>query len=200
MLFGWEDLRARLDALLGERRLITLTGPAGIGKSALARAVLSAQPRARMVDVTRGLPTDDPGGLLVLDTCDHRLDDCADLVDDLLSRPGDRRIVLTSREALGTIGEHVLTVPPLPAAAAEALFRHHAAGLSAPPLEALEGFPLAIKIAAEHLLDGAALERMVKDGSFYDLPSGPGHPARHASLRTAAAWSRASCRPLDLHA
>jgi Mrp family chromosome partitioning ATPase len=53
--------------------------------------------------------------LLVLDNCEHVLDACAVLVDELLRRAPDLRILATSRQPLGIDGEHVFAVPPLSA-------------------------------------------------------------------------------------
>jgi predicted ATPase len=51
--------------------------------------------------------------LLVLDNCEHLLQACADLADRLLRVCPDVRILATSREALGMIGETVWPVSPL---------------------------------------------------------------------------------------
>jgi predicted ATPase/DNA-binding SARP family transcriptional activator len=56
--------------------------------------------------------------LLILDNCEHLLDACADLVDTLLSHCPTLRVLATSREALGLVGEHryytpSLTLPPI---------------------------------------------------------------------------------------
>lgn len=52
--------------------------------------------------------------LLVLDTCEHLLDACALLADLLLAEAPGVTLLATSRQALDTQGEHVLSVPPLP--------------------------------------------------------------------------------------
>src|ERR1700742_2416571 len=51
--------------------------------------------------------------LLVLDTCEHQVSDCATLVQLLLARCPWLRIVATSREPLRVRGETVGRVPPL---------------------------------------------------------------------------------------
>ena len=51
--------------------------------------------------------------LLVLDTCEHLIDSCAELVEVLLCGAPALRIVATSREALGVSGENVYRVPSL---------------------------------------------------------------------------------------
>jgi predicted ATPase/DNA-binding SARP family transcriptional activator len=51
--------------------------------------------------------------LLVLDNCEHLVDACADLANALLRACPGIRILATSREALGLVGEAVWQVPPL---------------------------------------------------------------------------------------
>ena len=51
--------------------------------------------------------------VIVLDNCEHLLDEVADVVDTILTRAPDCRILATSREAIGISGEHVVRVPSL---------------------------------------------------------------------------------------
>src|SRR5262249_38751502 len=51
--------------------------------------------------------------LVLLDNCEHVLDATAALVDTLLSRCPDLRVLTTSRQALGMVGETVYRVPAL---------------------------------------------------------------------------------------
>ncbi|MFC0114025.1 ATP-binding protein [Kibdelosporangium aridum] len=51
--------------------------------------------------------------VLVLDNCEHLLDSCAMLTSQLLAAAPGLRVLATSRQALGTPGEHLLEVPPL---------------------------------------------------------------------------------------
>ena len=51
--------------------------------------------------------------LLVLDNCEHMVDRCATLVDSLLQRCPDLRVLATSRQPLRVAGEQVMTVAPL---------------------------------------------------------------------------------------
>ncbi|MDQ3005526.1 MAG: tetratricopeptide repeat protein, partial [Chloroflexota bacterium] len=51
--------------------------------------------------------------LLILDNCEHLLDACAELADQLLRSCPNLKILATSREALGIIGEALYQVPSL---------------------------------------------------------------------------------------
>ena len=51
--------------------------------------------------------------LLILDNCEHLLDACAQLADTLLKNCPNLKILTTSREALGIIGEALYQVPSL---------------------------------------------------------------------------------------
>ena len=51
--------------------------------------------------------------LLILDNCEHLLDACAELADQLLKSCPNLKILATSREALGILGEALYQVPSL---------------------------------------------------------------------------------------
>ena len=51
--------------------------------------------------------------LIILDNCEHLLDACAQLADTLLKHCSSLKILATSREALGILGEAVYHVPSL---------------------------------------------------------------------------------------
>jgi predicted ATPase len=85
--------------------------------------------------------------LLILDTCEHQVSDCATLVQLLLARCPWLRIIATSREPLRVRGETVWRVPPLdlpPGDARDAeLAAHEAVRLfAARAAEARPGFAL----------------------------------------------------------
>ncbi|MFE6871169.1 ATP-binding protein [Kitasatospora sp. NPDC057692] len=142
-----------LALLLAGHRLVTVTGPGGVGKSRLAlraaaraagafpdgtwlvevapvrdgrllgHAVLEA---LRLTDGTARAPlevlAEQLAGrrmLLVLDGCEHLATACAELAVALLRALPGLRVLVTSRVALRTAGEHLLTLAPLPVGPAE---------------------------------------------------------------------------------
>src|SRR5262249_50235441 len=100
--------------------------------------------------------------LLVLDTCEHLAESCAELVGSLLRAASGLRVLATSRQPPGGPGGHLFPLGPLPEAdAAVTLFveRAHAAAPGFALTEAdqdaverlcrgLDGIPLAIELAA----------------------------------------------------
>jgi predicted ATPase len=153
-LVGRVDELAELCGLVRRHRLVTVVGPAGVGKTRTA------------IEVARGL--DPPGGvwlvrldgldaaasvpravaetlhvaggeamlaerfaggesLLLLDNCEHVVDGAAALVGRLLDSAPQLRVLATSQLPLGLDGEVVHTLPPLSPADATALFAARAA-------------------------------------------------------------------------
>lgn len=141
--------------------------------------------------------------LLVLDTCEHLVKACADLLGDLLEEARGLTVLATSRVPLGVPGERRYPVDPLPAADALALLAarapEHAHAVDAPLLVArLEGIPLAIELAAVRLRTlsvAQIVERL--DDRFHVLLGGEGGPARHQALLTAIGWSHELCEPFE---
>jgi non-specific serine/threonine protein kinase len=164
--------------------------------------------------------------LLVLDNCEHLVPECAALADSLLRAAPRLRILATSRQQLGTIGEHVLVVPPLSVtdagdagdatdatggSEAMTLFRERAAfatdfAITADNRETvarlcqrLDGLPLAIELAAVRLRSlpvEAILARL--DDRFRLLTGGNrAMLPRQQTLRAATDWSFDLCAPRE---
>ncbi len=126
---------------LRDRRLVTLMGPAGIGKTALARRVMGDiagdfEFGAFFVDLTRvDDPQDVPGALagqlgfatfdalvnspseqpalVVVDNCEHVTAVAADAIADLLASCDSPRVLATSRSPLDLPGESLVVLGPL---------------------------------------------------------------------------------------
>src|ERR1700722_10911047 len=156
--------------------------------------------------------------LLILDTCEHLLDACAELIQAILPEAPGVTVLATSRQPLDTLGEQNFAVQPLPvpdsdtveldrgdavelfalrAAAAVPDFRVTRAN-SADVIglcRRLDGIPLAIELAAVQLR-GLALDELGKrlDHRFAGLTGGrPGALERHQTLHTAIEWSYGLC-------
>ena len=221
-----------LTSLIADGRLVTLTGPGGVGKSRLALEIAIA----RVADTSGGVwwvdlavtrkagsvssviaaalrveraeaaavrsAIGDRELLVVLDNCEHVIEPVARFVSDALGACARLRIVATSREPLGVIGEQTLPVPALPVegAAIELLVeRARAADPSfvaddrdrlATISVALDGIPLAIELVAArvHAFGLAELASRVEHG-FALLATQRGGEDRHRTMRAALDWS-----------
>ncbi|MGW7824890.1 ATP-binding protein [Streptomyces puniciscabiei] len=236
-LVGRDHEVGELGSVLRRARLVTLTGPGGVGKTRLAVAAADAEPGevcfvhlASLHDhvalpeallAALGLPgaglhlgADGPAPadrlatalsdrdlLLVLDNCEHLLDATATLTARLLTACPRLRVLATSREPLGIIGEHLLPVRPLTADAAVRLFTDRARavrpGLTAAPdtvrrlCSALDNLPLAVELAAARLrtLDLDDLVRHLDDRLSMGVRGARTADGRHRTLRSVVAWS-----------
>ncbi len=148
--------------------------------------------------------------LLVVDNCEHVIDEAAAAIDDLLAACPTLRVLATSREALGIDGEQVHAVRPLSTATADGraspavrLFLERATAAGATTLGAadlpaiheicirLDGLPLAIELAAGRLgllSPGEILARL--QDRFRLLTGGRrGKRNRQRTLEETIAWS-----------
>jgi predicted ATPase/DNA-binding SARP family transcriptional activator len=228
---------AEVGELLRTARLVTLTGPGGVGKTrlsveaaaaetgevcfaelaalrdgaGLAQALLGALglrqnglqlaggPRTPVERLVTALS--DRALLLVLDNCEHLVEEVAALVARLLAACPRLRVLATSREPLGIGGEHVRQVRPLDGEAAVRLFTDRARaarrGFAAGPAlvrricAALDDLPLAIELAAARLrtLDVDDLAGRLDDLLAVTARGNRTPDRRHRTLRSVVAWS-----------
>ena len=253
-LVGRAAAVAELGALLSERRLVTLTGPGGVGKTRLAIEIATQLADAFpdgvwLVELAgpapagASTPTDEvmtalgirddssmpsldllaealraSRMLLILDNCEHVIDQVAKLAAQLLQSAPELRIVVTSREPLMIAGEVVSAVPPLdlPDPAADyrpaALARFSAVQLFVMRAEAsapgfrlyegnanavarlcrrLDGIPLALELAATRVRTLGVHELLARlDDRFRLLATGHRDaPARQQTLWAVIDWS-----------
>jgi predicted ATPase/DNA-binding CsgD family transcriptional regulator len=153
--------------------------------------------------------------LVVLDNCEHVVDECAEVVAALLSYCPHVRILATSREPLGVSGETVWRLDPLAPQDAHRLFLERArqrrpeflpdedTELTIRTLcERLDRLPLAIELAAARTSAMspaeilAGLEARLDELSAVRRQS----PAHHRSVRAAVAWSHQLLDPTEQQA
>src|SRR5262249_36421110 len=154
--------------------------------------------------------------LLVLDNCEHLLDECAQLAGALLSSAPGLRVLATSREPLGLPGEAACPVPPLalPAERADAVViagtpavrlfldtdaaARTRAGLAGAPVAVigricreLDGLPLAIELAAARTgtLSVEDVQAHLADKFRFLAFRRPVADPRHQALKAAIDWS-----------
>ncbi|GAB3274271.1 ATP-binding protein [Parasphingorhabdus pacifica] len=250
----------RTKRLLAESRLVTLTGPGGVGKTRLALRVAqnlrrtfrektwhvqleelrdgSLVPEAVTEQLGINSPTsgDDLDAivehlknrelLLVLDNCEHVVEEAALLVDTVLRACPGVRILATSRQSLGVAGESTLVVPPLPTPDPDHLpppetYEQYSsvrllvdrAKAAVPEFEVgpddgavlmrlchhLDGNPMAIELAAVRLRSLSLRQLEDRLTERYELltEGRRGAPARQQTLRALIDWSYDLCSDQD---
>lgn len=147
--------------------------------------------------------------LVVIDNCEHLIDQAATVIESLLAGGAGVRIVATSRERLGVDGEHVWSVAPLELVAADSpairLFVDRAR--AARPrirfddadievvrriVRRLDGLPLAIEMAAARAATLPLPELTARlDENLDLLRAARPADARHQTLGAVVEWSEA---------
>ena len=159
--------------------------------------------------------------LLVLDNCEHVLESCARLIEDVLDRCPNVRVLTTSREPLLVRGEQQVRLAPLqtvapngassadpsPDSPAAQLFvmraRSVAPDFALTPRTAevvsrlcarLDGLPLALELAASRVRTLSPDQILARLDDIFGLlvHGGPVAPTRHQTLRAAMDWSYTS--------
>jgi predicted ATPase/transcriptional regulator with XRE-family HTH domain len=224
--------------LVKRRRLVTLVGSGGVGKTRCALQVAAntthrfadgvwlielapiadASLVASTIAQALGVPLSPnrapldtvvaylkhKNALLVLDNCEHVVDEARNVAAAILHTCPDVRILSTSREALHVSGEDVYRMPPLEPVSAVTLFADRALSIekrftlsdeSRPHVEEicrrLDGIPLAIELAAArvNVLTPQQLVRRL-DERFRVLTGGDRSALpRHQTMRALFDWS-----------
>jgi predicted ATPase len=225
-------------ALVRSRRLVTLVGAGGVGKTRSALRV-AAEATGAFADgvwlvelapiadaslvagtITKALAVPpSPSGaalatvvrylkrkklLLVLDNCEHVVDEARNVAAAILHDCPDVRILATSREALHVAGEEVYRMPSLELDGAVTLFADRARSIekrfaltdkSRPHVEELcqrlDGIPLAIELAAARV-NVLSPQQLVQrlDERFRVLTGGDRSARpRHQTMRALIDWS-----------
>ncbi len=141
--------------------------------------------------------------LMCLDNCEHLVDACAELVDELLRACSEVTVLATSREPLRLPGEAVWRVPSMVASDAARLFADRARRVRPGfTLEAdedavhticerLDGIPLAVELAAAWVraLTPAQIAAGLDDRLRLLADAPRGVAARQQTLRASIDWS-----------
>lgn len=165
----------------------------------------------------------DRRALLTIDNCEHLVDACADLVEDILDSCPGVRVLTTSQRALGLRAESLFQVPPLtmPTPGVDvpveglgqyesiSLFVERAAAIepgfavtagNAPAIvelvRALEGIPLALELAAARtrvLSPQAMVERLEDRYQLLNRGFRGKVPDRQRSLEASVNWTHDLC-------
>ncbi|MEU6175013.1 LuxR C-terminal-related transcriptional regulator [Streptantibioticus parmotrematis] len=191
-------------------------------------AVGLANPGREGADATEALVAHLRGrrALLVLDNCEHLVDDCARLTGTLLRAAPGLRVLATSRQTLGITAEQVFPVAPLPvpdpqqpcapreirACPSVVLFTERAAAVMpgftvteanaaavARLVHRLDGLPFAIELAAARMRTLTPAEMLDLLADRFALLSGGSRVAepRQRTLRKLIDWSHALCTPAE---
>jgi predicted ATPase/transcriptional regulator with XRE-family HTH domain len=228
---------AEIASLVREHRLVTLTGPGGVGKTQTALHVATALYDATdcivcfaalasirdasligAVIASRLGVQEVPNRpllealiaylknknlLLILDNCEHVVEEAATAAAALLSGCPRVSILATSREPLSAAGERAYRLPPLAASDAVGLFADRAqaadahfvlterdAPIASEICRRLDCIPLAIELAAARVKVLSVKEMLEKlDDRFRILTKGERGGRRQQTMRATIDWS-----------
>ena len=196
--------------------LAPLADPALVPQAVATTLELRAQAAGRAFDEILGERIAGRRLLLVLDNCEHLVDECARLAGALLRSSGELQVLATSREALGVGGEIAWLVPPLSHPEDDAtvgeLTRSEAVGLFveraaecsphfrlternaravAEICRRLDGIPLALELAAARSRVLAPEQIAARLGDAFRLLTSTSRTAvpRQQTLRATMDWS-----------
>ncbi|WP_245814003.1 AfsR/SARP family transcriptional regulator [Rhodococcus marinonascens] len=187
-----EDLMAAISSTLG-------LSENGLTPGALTGARIHDSPQ-RLRDALSAAPT-----LLILDNCEHLIDDVAEVVSDLIGASDQLTVLATSRSPMSITSEAVYPLPPLAigdeTSPAAELFRARALAVRPSarldPAEVtqlcrtLDGLPLAIELAAARVRTMSVEEINARLVDRFALLRSRDRtsPARHRTLRAVIEWS-----------
>lgn len=196
---------------------------AGLVRQTIASALGIADQSPRAESETLSEWVADRQMLLIIDTCEHLVQGCAELVEELLNSNPNLKVLATSRQSLHLPYEHVVPVPPLQVPGddpAESLFTNesvqlfaaraggvvpdftldeHNIGTVAELCRRLDGIPLALELAAVRLRALSVEQILDLLTDRFSLLAGASRTAlpRHQTLRAAIGWSHELCDPAE---
>ncbi|MEU4405395.1 ATPase [Streptosporangium sp. NPDC023963] len=195
----------------------------GMVRHTITSALGIADQSARSADETLVEWLGDREILLIIDTCEHLVDACAALFEDLLGNAAGLTILATSRQSLNARGEHTVTIPPLivpgdspgedvftneavqlfvaraSAVVPNFMLDEHNVGPVAELCRRLDGIPLAIELAAVRMRALSVEQILGLLADRFSLLAGASRTAlpRHQTLRAAIGWSHELCEPAE---
>ncbi|MER7356280.1 ATP-binding protein [Nonomuraea dietziae] len=196
---------------------------AGMVKNTIASALGVADQSARGESESLSEWVANRNMLLILDTCEHLIEGCAELIDELLQANPNLKVLATSRQSLHLPYEHVVPVPPLAvpgedphenmftnesvqlfaarsgAVVPDFVLDEHNIGSVAELCRRLDGIPLAIELAAVRLRALSVEQILGLLTDRFSLLAGASRTAlpRHQTLRAAIGWSHELCEPAE---
>ncbi|WP_223217320.1 ATP-binding protein [Rhizobium cauense] len=247
LLHGRSETLEKLAATVLSKRLVSLVGPAGVGKTAVAIAAageLRANFRGDICFLDLALKEDptlalaamfsidpcpfnpsktqsaiarflsDKRVLLILDNCEHALENLVPLVARIIDEAPSVRLLVTSREVLRMGGEYVEFLAPLeyatpangwrnPSPAVQLFLDRAIAGGGIATVDEtsvgsaleicrrLDGLPIAIELVASHVgaLGMLGIAELIERDEFLTLQGRRSASSRHQTIEALLDWS-----------